>query len=88
MNVQLTQEMEQMIQDRVQSGRYASASDVVTDALRLLGHCDEILIGDPAVGQKIDEGWAAAQRGEFVEGAELFDRIDAELSQGEGTSYR
>jgi predicted transcriptional regulator len=32
------------------------------------------------IRQKIDEGWDAARRGEFVDGDELFDRIDRELT--------
>ena len=36
MNVSLTPELEAMIRERVESGRYASASEVVRDALRHL----------------------------------------------------
>jgi antitoxin ParD1/3/4 len=35
MNVHLTEELEQLVQSRVKSGRYGSASEVVRDALRL-----------------------------------------------------
>ena len=36
MNVHLTDELERLVQSRVQSGRYNSASEVVREALRLL----------------------------------------------------
>jgi Arc/MetJ-type ribon-helix-helix transcriptional regulator len=36
MNVSLTSELEKMIGDKVASGRYHSASEVVREALRLL----------------------------------------------------
>ena len=36
MNVSLTPELERMVQDKVAGGRYASASEVVREALRLL----------------------------------------------------
>jgi antitoxin ParD1/3/4 len=36
MNVSLTPQLEMMIRERVESGRYNNASEVVRDALRLL----------------------------------------------------
>ena len=30
--------------------------------------------------EQIEEGWLAARRGDFVDGDEVFDRIDAELA--------
>lgn len=36
MNVSLTSELERLVQARVDSGRYNSASEVVCEALRLL----------------------------------------------------
>ena len=80
MNVHLTAELEQLIQSRVQSGRYGSASDVVREALRLLEQRDEELaLRKEEIRKKIDEGWDAARRGEVVDGDEVFDRVDAQL---------
>lgn len=31
------------------------------------------------IRKQIEEGWQSAKRGEFVDGDEVFDRIDAEL---------
>jgi antitoxin ParD1/3/4 len=42
MNVSLTPELERLIQERVDSGMYHSASEVVREALRLLRDHDEI----------------------------------------------
>ena len=36
MNVSLTPQLEKLVQDRVKSGRYTSASEVIREALRLL----------------------------------------------------
>ena len=36
LNVSLTQELEQFVRERVDTGRYATSSEVVRDALRLL----------------------------------------------------
>jgi len=36
LNVSLTRELEQFVQDRIASGRYQTASEVVREGLRLL----------------------------------------------------
>ena len=81
MNLDLTAELEQLVQSKVKSGQYGSASEVVQDALRLLQQRDEaFVLRKEEVRQKIDEGWDAARRGQFVDGDEVFDRIDRELT--------
>ena len=42
MNVSLTPELEQLVLQKVQSGRYLSASEVVREALRLLLEPDQL----------------------------------------------
>jgi len=42
MNVSLTPELERLIQEKVESGMYHSASEVVREALRLLKERDEL----------------------------------------------
>ena len=80
MNVDLTPELEQLVQTRVNSGRYNSASEVVREALRLLEQRDKaVTLRKGEIRSQIEEGWQSATRGEFVDGDEVFDRIDAEL---------
>ena len=80
MKVDLTPELEQLVQGKVKSGRYSSASEVVREALRLLEHRDEVFtFRKDEIRTQIEEGWQSAQRGEFVDGADVFDRIDSEL---------
>ena len=80
MNVDLTPELEQLVQIQVKSGRYNSASEVVREALRLLGQRDEVFnLRKDEIRTQIEEGWQSAKRGEFVDGDEVFDRMDAEL---------
>jgi antitoxin ParD1/3/4 len=80
MNVDLTPELEALVQGKIKSGRYNSASEVVREALRLLEHRDEIFTRHKdEIGNQIEEGWQSAKRREFVDGDEVFDRIDAEL---------
>jgi len=84
MSIQLTPEFEQLIENKVKSGPYKSASEVIAEALRLLEQRDRIFADNKdAVRAKIEQGWQAAQRGELVDGDEVFDRIDAELEARE-----
>ena len=78
MSVVLTPEVEAMIRQRVESGRYQDANAVVGDALRLLEEHErsEHLRALLAVG--LEE----AQRGELVEVTpELFDEIDRRVEE-------
>jgi antitoxin ParD1/3/4 len=49
MNISLTAELEKLVQDRVKSGRYTSASEVIREALRLMDEKDRLL------GAKLDQ---------------------------------
>jgi len=42
MNISLTKELEEMVHEKVRSGLYNSASEVIRDALRLLTEQDEL----------------------------------------------
>jgi antitoxin ParD1/3/4 len=42
MNVALTPELEKIVMERVTSGRYASANEVIAEALRLLDERDQL----------------------------------------------
>jgi len=80
MSVDLHPELERLITSKVTSGRYSSASDVVRDALQLLEERDEMFTRHKDnIRRQIEEGWQCAQRGELVDGNEVFDRIDSEL---------
>jgi Arc/MetJ-type ribon-helix-helix transcriptional regulator len=48
---------------------------VIREALQLLDQRDQ-----KECREQIEEGWLAARRGDFVDGDEVFDRIDAELA--------
>ena len=49
MNISLTPQLEKLVTDRVASGRYTSASEVIRDALRLLDTRD----------RSQEQGWAS-----------------------------
>jgi antitoxin ParD1/3/4 len=82
MNVHLTDELERLVQNKVRSGRYNSASEVVREALRLLEERDELrAIRKDELRKRIAEGLEAVKAGRVQNGEEVFDRIDAELDQ-------
>ena len=72
MTVSLTPELEAMIRERVSSGRYADASEVVREALRLLEEQERL----ERLRSLIAVGLEEAQRGELIEFApELMEEI-------------
>ena len=72
MNVSLTPQLEAMIRQRVESGRYNSASEVVREALRLLEERDRL----EHLRSLIAVGVAEAERGELIDFTpELMDQI-------------
>lgn len=76
MNVSLTPELEELVHERVRSGRYTSASEVVREALRLLNDRDEVRRARlDEIRGKVDEGLRALKRGEVRDGDELIDEI-------------
>jgi len=77
MNVSLTPELEQLVNEKVESGLYQTASEVVREALRLLkerDHAREQLRAD------VQDGFDALARGggrtyDKVSGRQLAERI-------------
>ncbi len=79
MNVHLTQELEQLVQSRVNSGRYGSASEVVRDALRLLADRDELMeLRKQELRKRIAQGLDSLRRSEGVDGDEFFAQLERE----------
>ena len=78
LNVSLTPELDQFVQDRVASGRYQTASEVVREGLRLL----EVLERDRqerfnALKTRLEAAAAEAERGELHDPRELLKEIRA-----------
>jgi antitoxin ParD1/3/4 len=66
MNVSLTPELEQLVHEKVKSGRYLSASEVVREGLRLLEERDRLYKARLTDLQKeITIGVEEAERGEL-----------------------
>jgi antitoxin ParD1/3/4 len=66
MNVSLTPELEQYVSDKVDSGLYHSASEVIREGLRLLKEKDEVHLGRlEQLRREIQIGIDQADRGEI-----------------------
>ena len=64
MNVSLTTELEKLVERKVSSGMYQTASEVVREGLRLLAERDRRL---ESLREDIREGFDAVERGEYTE---------------------
>ena len=70
MNVTLTPELERIIAEKVSTGRYVSATDVIRAGLKLLEEQDRpkpsfMVSTVEELHEKLDEGIAALERGEY-----------------------
>jgi len=79
MNISLTPELEQLVDDKVKTGMYQTASEVIREGLRLLRERDQRL---EALRRDVRAGFEAVERGEFTDYdasnfKELADRIKA-----------
>jgi antitoxin ParD1/3/4 len=64
MNVSLTPELEQLVERKVSSGMYQTASEVVREGLRLLAERDKRL---ESLRRDIQAGLDAIERGEYTD---------------------
>nr|WP_199349615.1 type II toxin-antitoxin system ParD family antitoxin [Nostoc flagelliforme] len=80
----MTPELEQLVKDKVNSGRYHSVSEVMGEALRLLDERDRSQEQRLAeLKAKIQEGLEASERGEVVDGEEVFAEIEEDIRRAE-----
>ena len=84
MNVDLTPELEQLVQNKMESGRYNSASDVVREALCLMVQQDEARVTElQELRSRIDKGLAQAERGESADGEAFMQGLIEDLDSRE-----
>jgi antitoxin ParD1/3/4 len=80
MNISLTGELEHLVRERLLSGRYNSATDVVRDALLLIEERDAFLEWHTGeVDGAVRAGLASLRAGKSLDGEAYFTRLDAEL---------
>ncbi|MFM8699787.1 MAG: type II toxin-antitoxin system ParD family antitoxin [Hyphomicrobiales bacterium] len=84
MNISLTIELQNMVHDKVASGRYTSASEVVREALRLMEDRDQLLaLQKQEIRSKISAGMESLRAGRSLDGNAYFDRVDAQLDDSD-----
>ncbi|MEH2461041.1 type II toxin-antitoxin system ParD family antitoxin [Nostoc sp.] len=84
MNISLTPELEQLVKDKVNTGRYHSVSEVMGEALRLLDERDRVREQRLAeLKAKIQVGIEELERGEGIDGEEVFAEIEEDIRRAE-----
>jgi antitoxin ParD1/3/4 len=82
MDVSLTPELEELIDQKVKSGLYNSASEVIREGLRLLKEQDELVrLRQEELRREVLKGYEQAQRGESRP-------LDVEAVKAEGRKRR
>jgi antitoxin ParD1/3/4 len=68
MNVRLRPDLEELVKQDVKRGPYHSADEFVERAVSMLHEQEAWLAGNRSeIAAKIDEGYAAAQRGDLID---------------------
>jgi len=80
MDLPWTAEERRFIEEKLKTGRYRSADDVIRDSLRMWmvqEAAEEMQRASWAseVREKIEEGWQQVQRGELLDGEMVFERL-------------
>lgn len=73
MNIYLGKHFEAMIREKVESGRYANASEVVREALRRMEVDEEKLA---RLREKIAEAEASFERGDYIEVTDVREYLE------------
>jgi antitoxin ParD1/3/4 len=77
LNVSLTPELDHFVQERVATGRYQTASEVVREGLRLLEHQErDRQAAFDALRSKLKRAAGQADRGELIDPDETLRKID------------
>lgn len=82
MNVNLTPELEKLVQQKVASGLYNNQSEVVREALRLMVEQDRVREAQlDHLRASLTRGLAEADRGELLDGAAVVSELRALLRE-------
>lgn len=82
MNISLTPDLEQFIQNQVNSGKYASSEEVVKAALQAFIQQHDLYKGRfDELQREIMIGVEASKRGEVIDADTLFNQLQAKLNK-------
>jgi len=89
MNVSLTPELAKLVEEKVASGLYTSASEVVREALRLLAESDrQQALRVHELREHIAKGLASAKAGRLTDGPSFGRHLLDKLERLEGKRRR
>ena len=77
MNVSLTPQLEQFVREKVDSGRYLSASEVVREGLRLLDRVQQMKL--ETLRRELMIGVEQIERGEVVDADDVFAELEEDI---------
>ncbi len=78
MNIHLKPELERLIETDIRRGPYETVEEFVECAVQMLHDQEEWLSANrTSIGAKIDEGYAAAQRGELIDAEQVREQTAA-----------
>lgn len=80
MNISLTPELEKLVQSKVDSGLYTSASEVIRESLRLLNTYEELQkVRVAQLNQAIDAGLLQLEKGKGIKAEEAYQRLKKKI---------
>jgi antitoxin ParD1/3/4 len=89
MDISLSPDLEQLVQEKVASGSHSSASEVIREALRLLKQRDELQrLRLAELKRDIARGIEAADRGELLPAEQVFQELRALNSEIRTSFFR
>ncbi|MFP4133416.1 MAG: type II toxin-antitoxin system ParD family antitoxin [Cyanobacteriota bacterium] len=81
MKIELTPELEQIIQQQVDSGHYKSVDEVIYAGVKLLDQLEKTYQGRyEEIRQEVLQGIEASNRGEVIDSKVVFQNLQAKLN--------
>lgn len=78
MNVRIPREFEKLVERLVETGRYTSAAEVVSEALRLLHQREKARkLARAEIRKEIEKGLRESRRGDHRDGDRVFEKLEA-----------
>src|SRR5437764_12225287 len=76
LNVSLTPQLQKFVQNRVASGRYQTAGELVRESLRMMENLErQRAQGYSSLKKRVQADAAASERGEWFDGEEVFEEL-------------
>ncbi len=82
MTIHLTPDLEKLVESKIDSGSFNSATEVIAAALREMATSDELRKGQlEALNSRIEQGLAELDRGDYVDGESFMQNLLDDLDQ-------